>query len=80
MTSTRGIASCESLTALDPSAAEFAAQVSGALYIGMAEGTGDYFLFLRRELTETVTWAGNPNKTVSVGDGGGLRPRASFAA
>jgi len=78
--STRGIASSDTLGALEPSAAEFAGQVSGALYIGMAEGTGDYLLFLRRELTETVTWAGNPDKTASTGDDGGLRPRASFAA
>jgi light-regulated signal transduction histidine kinase (bacteriophytochrome) len=78
--STRGIASCDTLGALEPSAVEFAAQVSGALYIGMAEGTGDYLLFLRRELTETVSWAGNPDKSAWTGDDGGLRPRASFAA
>lgn len=78
--STRGIASCDSLMELDANAAEFAGQVSGALYIGMAEGTGDYLLFLRRELTETVSWAGNPDKTQSLGDDGGLRPRASFAS
>jgi light-regulated signal transduction histidine kinase (bacteriophytochrome) len=78
--STRGIASCDSLMELDANAAEFAGHVSGALYIGMAEGTGDYLLFLRRELTETVSWAGNPDKTQSLGDDGGLRPRASFAS
>jgi light-regulated signal transduction histidine kinase (bacteriophytochrome) len=80
LASTRGIASCDSLGALETSADAFAGDVSGALYIGMAEGSGDYFLFVRRELTQTVSWAGNPDKTTSTTENGGLRPRTSFAA
>jgi two-component system, chemotaxis family, sensor kinase Cph1 len=76
----RGIASSNRLSSLDRSAASYADKASGALYIGFTEGPGDYLLLLRRELIETITWAGNPDKAVSVDKEGRLRPRASFAA
>jgi light-regulated signal transduction histidine kinase (bacteriophytochrome)/DNA-binding response OmpR family regulator len=78
--SSRGIASSSILSALDPGAASFASQVSGALYFGLKEGTDDYLLLLRRELVETVIWAGNPDKAVSTDEQGRLRPRVSFEA
>jgi len=78
--SARGVASSNSLGLLEPSAASYAGKASGALYIGLTEGTGDYLLLLRRELVETITWAGNPDKAVSVDERGSLRPRTSFAA
>lgn len=74
------IASSNMLSILDRGAASYASQVSGALYLGLTEGTGDYLLLLRRELVETVIWAGNPDKAVSADERGRLRPRASFAA
>jgi diguanylate cyclase (GGDEF)-like protein len=78
--SSRGVASSNMLGLLDASATAYADKVSGALYIGLMEGTGDYLLLLRRELPETLVWAGNPNKSVSLDEGGRLRPRTSFAA
>jgi len=78
--SVRGVASSSILSSLDPSAATYAGRASGALYIGLTEGTGDYLLLLRRELTETVVWAGNPDKAFSMDEKGRLRPRTSFAA
>jgi chemotaxis family two-component system sensor kinase Cph1 len=78
--SSRGVASSHMLGLLDASAASYADRVSGALYIGLMEGTGDYLLLLRRELPETLVWAGNPNKAVSLDEEGRLRPRTSFAA
>jgi two-component system, chemotaxis family, sensor kinase Cph1 len=78
--SARGIASSNMLAALDPSAASYAREASGALYIGLTEGNGDYLLLLRRELVETLVWAGNPDKAASLDESGRLRPRASFAA
>jgi diguanylate cyclase (GGDEF)-like protein len=76
----RGIASCNMLSTLDHRAASYAIRASGALYIGLKDGAGDYLLFLRRELVETVVWAGNPEKTATEDERGGLRPRASFAS
>jgi chemotaxis family two-component system sensor kinase Cph1 len=78
--SVRGIASSNMLSALDPSATSYASKASGALYIRLTEETGDYLLLLRRELVETIVWAGNPDKASSLDESGRLRPRASFAA
>jgi light-regulated signal transduction histidine kinase (bacteriophytochrome)/CheY-like chemotaxis protein/HPt (histidine-containing phosphotransfer) domain-containing protein len=85
--SSRGIASSHMLGALDPGAASYANQASGALYLalnepgltpGLTAESGDYLLFLRREFVETVIWAGNPDKSVSTDEEGKLHPRASF--
>jgi chemotaxis family two-component system sensor kinase Cph1 len=78
--SVRGIASSNMLGALEPSAASYASEASGALYMGFTEGNGDYILLLRREFAETVVWAGNPDKSASLDEHGRLRPRHSFAA
>ena len=76
----RGIASSSMLQILDSGAARYASQVSGALYIGLTEESGDYLLLTRRELVETVNWAGDPNGKVTADDQGRLLPRTSFAA
>jgi len=81
----RGVASSDELGKLDPEMAAYASLVSGALYLdltktGLAEGSGDYFLCLRRELVETIAWAGNPNKAVVADEHNRLHPRKSFDA
>ena len=78
--SARRIASSNMLGALDPRATSYASQASGALYIGLTGETGDYLLLLRRELVQTLVWAGNPDRASSLDESGRLRPRASFAA
>jgi diguanylate cyclase (GGDEF)-like protein len=75
----RGVATSHMLSALDPGAEAYASKVSGALYISLSDWNGDYLMLVRRELIETITWAGNPDKAVSS-EGGALRPRTSFAA
>ena len=81
--SSRGIASSHMLSELDPGAASHAGHVGGALFLALSEpdlttGCGDYLLFLRQELVETVAWAGNPDKSVSADEHGRLHPRTSF--
>lgn len=81
----RGIASCDELGKLDSGLAAYASLVSGALYIdlakaGLTEGSSDYLLFLRRELVETISWAGNPKKAVVADQHDRLHPRKSFEA
>jgi diguanylate cyclase (GGDEF)-like protein len=76
----RGVATSNMLSALDRSGETYSGSVSGALYIGLSDWTGDYLLLMRRELVETVRWAGNPEKAVSSEAGGALHPRTSFAA
>jgi len=76
----RGIASSRKLSDLDPAAACFASLASGALYVSLDENGSDYLLFTRRELVETVIWAGNPNTAVTADEGNKLHPRTSFEA
>jgi PAS domain S-box-containing protein len=77
--SSNGIASSDRLSALDPAISE-ASDISGALFMGLSGESGDYLLLLRRELVTTVTWAGNPDKSVNTDSQGRLHPRASFLA
>jgi len=72
------IASSRKLSDLVPEAVCFANLASGALYIGLDETVGDYLLFSRRELIETVIWAGNPNTAVTADEHDKLHPRTSF--
>ena len=76
----RGVASSDKLSALDPSAQAFAAEVSGALYLDLGKRSGDYLLFVRSEYIRSVNWAGNPDKAVGADPHGKLHPRNSFAA
>tara|TARA_R110000868_G_scaffold49287_2_gene158973 strand:- start:1093 stop:3678 length:2586 start_codon:yes stop_codon:yes gene_type:complete len=62
-----------------PEAADFAQRCSGILAIPISRMPRDYIVLCRREMTETVKWAGNPNKPVTVGPNGiRLTPRKSF--
>jgi diguanylate cyclase (GGDEF)-like protein len=75
-----GIASTSSLSKLDPQAGRYAAQVSGALYVGLSLSDDRCAVILRREEDASVKWAGDPNKPALLDGGKGrLSPRASFA-
>jgi diguanylate cyclase (GGDEF)-like protein len=76
----RGIATSNMLSALDRGAESYASKISGTLFISLGDRTGDYLLLVRRELVESVCWAGNPDKPVDLDAGGALHPRKSFAA
>ncbi|MEC7818660.1 MAG: HWE histidine kinase domain-containing protein [Pseudomonadota bacterium] len=76
----RTIAS-DSLAKRIPAAAKFADRAVGALIIPVSRSPRDYVILWRRELKQTVTWAGNPEKPVEVGPNGTrLTPRKSFEA
>lgn len=52
---------------------------SGFLAIPLSKIRGDYILFFRPELVQTVNWAGNPDKPVEISDEATrLTPRKSF--
>jgi light-regulated signal transduction histidine kinase (bacteriophytochrome)/ActR/RegA family two-component response regulator len=54
---------------------------SGFLAIPISRRPRDYIIFLRKEETQNVTWAGNPEKPIEFGPNGSrLSPRKSFAA
>ena len=76
----RTIAS-DSLKKRIPAAAAFADRAVGALIIPVSRSPRDYVILWRRELKQTVTWAGNPEKPVELGPNGArLTPRKSFEA
>ena len=70
-----------SLSAIYPAAAAYRACASGLLAIPLAKAQGDYLLFFRPEVLQTVNWGGDPNKPVEVHNDGlaTLTPRRSFA-
>ncbi|MCQ4630466.1 GAF domain-containing protein [Shinella sp. CPCC 100929] len=63
-----------------PEAASYSDRVSGVLAIPLSQTGSDCLLFFRKELVQTLDWAGNPEKTYDTGPlGDRLTPRKSFA-
>ncbi|WP_409260307.1 HWE histidine kinase domain-containing protein [Pseudomonas putida] len=63
-----------------PAAKDYCTEVSGVLIIPMSQQPRDYLMLFRKEVVETLDWAGDPNKTYESGAlGDRLTPRKSFA-
>ena len=63
-----------------PAAESYAELASGVLAIPLSQTPRDYIFFFRRELVQTLEWAGNPEKVYTTGPlGDRLTPRKSFA-
>jgi light-regulated signal transduction histidine kinase (bacteriophytochrome)/CheY-like chemotaxis protein len=63
-----------------PEAAAYSDRVPGLLAIPLSQTGSDCLLFFRKELVQTLDWAGNPEKTYETGPlGDRLTPRKSFA-
>ncbi len=68
------------LSAALPEAEDFAADASGLLIVPLSQRPRDYLFYFRKEVVQTLDWAGNPDKTYEVGPlGDRLTPRKSFA-
>lgn len=64
-----------------PRAEAFADRATGALIIPVSRAPRDFLVLWRKELVQTVSWAGNPEKPVELGPNGArLTPRKSFDA
>lgn len=62
-----------------PQAASYQAKASGVLAIPLSQTPRDYLFFFRKEVLQTIDWAGNPQKQYGVGPlGDRLTPRRSF--
>ncbi len=71
---------CDRLSMAHPAAADYANDVSGVLIIPMSQHPKDFLMLFRREVVQTLEWAGDPNKTYESGAlGERLSPRKSFA-
>nr|WP_306228957.1 HWE histidine kinase domain-containing protein [Aurantimonas sp. CSK15Z-1] len=67
------------LTEVYPPAEDFTSRAAGVLAIPVSRTPRDYLLFFRKEIVQTVSWAGNPEKPVAWGPNGPrLSPRKSF--
>ena len=78
---TSKIIATDELSARIPAAPAFDDRVAGALIIPVSRRPRDYIVFWRKELKQTVIWAGNPEKPVEYGPNGArLTPRKSFEA
>jgi light-regulated signal transduction histidine kinase (bacteriophytochrome)/CheY-like chemotaxis protein len=63
-----------------PDAEDYAAASSGVMIVPLSQRPRDYLLFFRKELEQTLEWAGNPEKSYETGPlGDRLTPRKSFA-
>jgi light-regulated signal transduction histidine kinase (bacteriophytochrome) len=63
-----------------PDAEAYYQIASGVLAIPLSQQPRDYLLFFRKELVQTLNWAGNPDKSYETGPmGDRLTPRKSFA-
>ena len=63
-----------------PDAVRYADKVAGVLSIPFSRAPKDFLFLFRREVVQTVTWGGDPNKAVDADGSGRIGPRASFAA
>ncbi|MFN3867440.1 MAG: HWE histidine kinase domain-containing protein, partial [Hyphomicrobiaceae bacterium] len=64
-----------------PPARHWKCQSKGLLAIPLSNSNSDWLFFFRREITQVVEWAGNPNKAPDAKlPGATLSPRSSFAA
>ncbi|MGS4883400.1 HWE histidine kinase domain-containing protein [Roseibium sp. MB-4] len=71
----------EEIAARYPAAEQFADRVAGLLAIPISRTPRDYLVLFRREIAQSVVWAGNPEKPVEAGPNGQrLTPRKSFEA
>lgn len=63
-----------------PSTPDERAGIAGMIAIPLSQREPDYLCFFRRELVQTISWGGDPNKSYSTGPNGDrLTPRQSFA-
>ncbi|WP_060481016.1 HWE histidine kinase domain-containing protein [Pseudomonas sp. NBRC 111119] len=68
------------LATAHPAAQAYFTEVSGVLILPISQRPRDYIIFFRKEVVETLDWAGDPNKTyISGALGDRLTPRKSFA-
>jgi len=69
-----------SLGSDNPQLAHLAPVASGVLATPLSSSRGEYLVWFRPERVHTVTWGGNPNEPVVIGnDPSDLSPRRSFA-
>jgi light-regulated signal transduction histidine kinase (bacteriophytochrome)/CheY-like chemotaxis protein len=63
-----------------PASTRLPPDICGVLAIPLSQRPRDYLFFFRKEVVQTLDWAGNPDKSYGTGPNGDrLTPRTSFA-
>ncbi len=63
-----------------PGAEDYAPDAAGLMITPLSQRPRDYLFFFRKELTQTLNWGGDPEKSYETGPlGDRLTPRKSFA-
>ena len=72
--------SCASLAAVLPDEKDLWTRFSGVLAVPLSQRSRNALIFFRKEVQQTLNWAGDPAKTYESGPNGDrLTPRKSFA-
>jgi chemotaxis family two-component system sensor kinase Cph1 len=71
---------CSSVSRDNPALASVTPTASGVLAMRLSRSRPDFLMWFRKEQLASVTWAGDPNKTIVGNDPLELSPRRSFAA
>lgn len=75
-----GVFATHALAQRHAEAEDYSETVSGVLAIPLSQRPRDYLFLFRKEMVQTINWAGNPDKTYETGPmGDRLTPRKSFA-
>ncbi|MCB2015722.1 MAG: GAF domain-containing protein [Sphingobium sp.] len=78
-TGTGSIWCTDHIAAFYPAGELFAEKCAGLLALPVSRSPRDYIVLFRSEITRSVRWAGNPEKSVTLGPNGDrLTPRKSF--
>lgn len=69
----------DNLSGLYDEAAEYAGIASGMIVVPIDGAKGEYIIWFRPELVETISWGGDPNQAINFEkDGKNYHPRNSF--
>ncbi|MEO8280047.1 MAG: GAF domain-containing protein [Ideonella sp.] len=75
-----GLFSCSSVARANAALDSLTPTASGVLAVKLSASRPDYLMWFRKEQLQTVTWAGDPSKSVIANNPMELSPRSSFAA
>lgn len=78
---TDGVATTQKLSEFSAMDADQIRDAAGATLLELSDDGRDYLVLLRSNFSETIRWAGKPEKAATIGEDGVLRlsPRGSFA-
>ncbi len=75
-----GLFSCSSVARANAALDSLTPTASGVMAVKLSSSRPDYLMWFRKEQLQSVTWAGDPSKSMVANNPLELSPRSSFAA